>query len=242
MSEDGDTKTAWQDILPERYRESWTAPFHARIYQRLTPGMTILDIGGGRHPALPRGERSEGSVYIGLDVDADELSAAATGEYDRTIAADAAMTIPGLAGTVDLAISWQVFEHVRSLEMVLDNVHGYLKPGGTLVSLFSGRWSIFAMVNRLLPKRIGFPIVDRVSRRTARNKPIFPAFYDGCSYTALSRLMGDWQSVEIIPLYNGAVYFSFARPAMRAYLAYENTIRRLGWHNAATHYLLVATR
>jgi hypothetical protein len=135
-----------------------------------------------------------------------------------------------------------VFEHVRSLDVVLDNLHSYLTPSGTLVSLFSGRWAAFAVLNRLVPDEVGSPIVSRVTRRKATNHPVFPAHYDSCSYTALRRLTESWTTVEIIPMYRGATYFGFARPLMRAYLVYENAICRARWRDGATHYLLVASR
>ena len=228
--------------LPARYSEPWRAPFTAEVSRRLHPGITVLDIGGGRHAAIPRDQRPDGITYIGLDVDSEELEAASDRAYDRAIVADAATSIPELAGMVDLAISWQVFEHVRSLEAVLDHIHAYLRPGGALVSLFSGRWAVFAVANRLLPSRVGVPIVTRVGRRKARNRPVFPAYYDGCSYSRLRRLTSGWRRVEIIPMYRGARYLEFAPILMRPYLAYENSIRRMHVRNAATHYLLVAER
>jgi SAM-dependent methyltransferase len=164
------------------------------------------------------------------------------GAYDREIVADAATPIPGLVGTIDLAVSWQVFEHVASLEAVLRNTHAYLKPGGTLVSLFSGRWGAYAVLNRLLPARVGVPVVTRIGQRRARNAPVFSAHYDSCSFAAVRRLTAGWGAAELTPYYRGAVYFRFSRPLMRAYLAYENAVERVGWADVATHYLLVATR
>lgn len=88
----------------------------------------MLDIGGGRHPAIPPAQRAERITYIGLDIDAREFAAAGAGSYDRTIVADAATAVQDLRGAVDLAISWQVFEQVQQLERVLDNTYDYLKP------------------------------------------------------------------------------------------------------------------
>jgi 2-polyprenyl-6-hydroxyphenyl methylase/3-demethylubiquinone-9 3-methyltransferase len=226
--------------LPLRYEQPWLQPFQRNVEIRLAPMMTVLDIGGGRHPAVASDRRPPRVTYIGLDPDAQELGAAAPGSYDDLIVARAEERIPELADAVDLIVSWQVFEHVRSLEAVLCNSRDYLKPGGALVSFFSGRWSVFAMVNRVLPHFLGAPIVDRIASRSARNKPVFPAFYDCCSASAIRRLTADWSTVELVPFYRGAVYFAFARPIQRAYVAYENFVRRAGWLDTATHYLLIA--
>jgi 2-polyprenyl-6-hydroxyphenyl methylase/3-demethylubiquinone-9 3-methyltransferase len=227
-------------LLPARYDEPWTAPFRTEIERRLVPGATILDIGGGRHPAIAAQERPDGTTYIGLDPDPHELDAAPPGSYDRKIVGGAEQLVPDLIGTVDLVVSWQVFEHVRSLEAVLVNCREYLAPTGAVVSLFSGRWAAFAVVNRMLPNRWGFPIVDRLARRSARGKPIFPAYYDSCSDRAIRRLTARWSSVDLTPFYRGAVYFSFARSALRMYLVYEDAAHRKQSRQLATHYLLVA--
>jgi SAM-dependent methyltransferase len=232
----------FSDIEPPRYSEPWREPFQHHIDTRLTPGITILDIGGGRDPAVAREQRPAGSTYIGLDPDAGELQAAPAGSYDRQIVASAETTVADLAGTVDLVVSWQVFEHVRSMDQALRNTYSYLRPGGTLVSLFSGRWSAFGVLNRIVPNRLGYPILERIAHRSAKNKPIFRAYYDACSATALRRLTAQWTSVEITPYYRGDTYFTFARPAMRAYLAYENAVHRRQVADAASHYLLVASR
>ena len=228
--------------MPARYYEPWRDWFDTQVAMRLRAGTTILDIGGGRCPSVPLSQRPTGTTYIGLDPDAKELTAAPAGSYDQTFVSRAEQRIPDLVDSVDLAISWQVFEHVASLESVLQNVHSYLVPGGVLVSLFSGRWSAFAVINRLLPFSVGIPLVSRIARRDPEVDPVFPACYDMCYHTVLKRLMSNWSQVEIVPLYRGASYFGFSRPLMRGYLLYENAIRFAKWNNGATHYLLVATR
>jgi SAM-dependent methyltransferase len=230
------------DILPARYSEYWFDPFQREVADRLRPGMTILDIGGGRRPWLAPDQRPEDTTYVGLDPDGGEFEAAPPGVYDREIVADAVQHIPDLAGTVDLALSWQVFEHVSSLEAVLRNARDYLKPGGTLVSQFSGRWAAYAVVNRLLVDRVAAAVATTVGRRGTLGTPVFSARYDSCTYSEVRRLTRDWGQAEITPFYRGALYFRFARPLMRVYVVYEDVVRRAGWANTATHYLLVATR
>jgi len=39
---------------------------------------------------------------------------------------------------------------VEPLDQAFANLYDYLKPGGSLVSLFSGRWSVFGVVNQVL--------------------------------------------------------------------------------------------
>jgi len=114
----------------------------------MVAGMTVLDVGSGRNPTVPAADRPPRTTYLGLDISSDELRMSGHGAYDGLFVADIATApIPSLAGAVDLALSWQVFEHVKQLDRAFDNIYTYLKPGGALVSLFSGKWSAFGVVN-----------------------------------------------------------------------------------------------
>jgi SAM-dependent methyltransferase len=231
-----------EDILPVRYSTRWREPFERSIAERLHPGMTILDVGSGRHPAVPPEHRLADTHYIGLDVSHGELMAARTGSYDEMIVSDAAVLRPELVGKVDLVISWQVLEHVKPLGNVLTALHAYLRPDGALISMFSGKWSIFGVINMVVPQRLGAAVVAKTMRRRALNTPVFPAYYDQCYDHALRKLLEDWDRIEIHPYYRGATYFHFSRVLTRVYLAYENSVARASSRNLATHYLLVAER
>ena len=153
--------------------------------------------GSGRHPTVAPARSAPDTMYVGLDLVAEELRLAGPGAYDQLIVADLATPVEALVGTIDLAVSWQVFEHVERLDSAFANLHAYLKPGGTLVSLFSGKWSAFGVVNRLLPDSVGHRLVDRTMRRSSNLLlPVFPAYYDRCSARALRRLAAEWSEVE----------------------------------------------
>ncbi|MBJ7328695.1 MAG: class I SAM-dependent methyltransferase [Solirubrobacteraceae bacterium] len=207
----------------------------------MTAGCAVLDVGSGRHPAIPADQRPADVRYVGLDVSAEELAAAESGAYTESVAADATHLQPNLVGQFDLVISWQVLEHVRDLPETISHVHKYLRPGGTFVALFSGGFSVFAIANRVLPNKLGSRIVDPIMRRSANNRPVFPAFYDKCYDRALKKIFAPWQSANIVPLFQGANYFGFSAIAQRGYLAYENFIARRRVADLATHYLVIAS-
>ena len=190
---------------------------------------------------MPLSRRPEGITYVGLDLSRNELDAAGPDAYTEAIEADAVTVLqPRLVGSFDLVVSWQVLEHVRDLKQTLENVRQYLVPGGRFVALFSGSWSAFGIINRLLPHKLGKRIVEPIMHRKERNTPVFPAYYDKCYETALRRITTRWDSATVTPLYNGAGYFAFSRPTLRGYLAYENFVANRQLANLATHYLLVA--
>ncbi len=226
----------------QRYDWYWKEPFESEIRARLTPGMSILDIGSGRAPSLPIAERPPECEYVGLDISEEELVAAGPEAYSESVVADIADPVPTLNDRFDLAISWQVFEHVAHLDRAMSNVRGYVKPGGTLISLLSGSYAVFSVANKIIPDRVGHALVTKTMSRQADKDPVFEAHYDQCHASALRRVMSDWSTVEVRPFYRAATYFEFFAPLKSAYLAYENFIARRNVENLATHYLIIASR
>lgn len=225
--------------LPERYvHEFWLRPFREQVHAALQPGQVVLDVGSGREVTVPPAERPDGGRYVGLDVSSGELGAAPAGSYDETVTGDVTTFIPGLEGRFDLALSYQVFEHVRPLPVALDHIRRYLKPGGRMVAQLSGTFSVFGLLNRVIPPRLGMKAMERFLNRDPES--VFPAFYDRCWHSALERALERWESVEIIPLYTGAGYLGFARPLQALYLGFEDLAWRADWRNLASYYIIVA--
>src|SRR3954471_5717818 len=122
--------------VPERYQTCWLEPFDALVGHALASATTVLDVGSGASPVVPKSSRRPGTTYVGLDVSASELRKAPAGSYDEEIVADAASHLPALDESFDAVVSWQVFEHLRPLAAAVENVRAYLRPGGTLVAHF----------------------------------------------------------------------------------------------------------
>lgn len=223
-----------------RYRDDWLAPFRAAIQSELRPGSVVIDVGGGRRPAIPRADLPPGAVYIGIDLSERELAAAPPGSYDRVIVADVTKHQPALDGCADLVVSWAVLEHVAPLHDAIANIHSYLRPGGLFVAQLSGGRSAFALINRMIPHRLAKVAMKRLLRRDPES--VFPAPYDRCTYSALSRTLAYWSDVRIVPRYRGAQYFGFLPPLQTLYLRIEDLIVRGDHKDLATHYLVVARR
>lgn len=226
-------------LLPARYGFRMQDVFLARVLERLSPGARVLDLGGGRNPAVPTDLRPSGVHYVGLDISADELANAPPGAYDDTVVHDVTQAIPG-QGTYDLVVSWQVLEHVVPLAVALENVRDALKPGGALIAQVSGSFAIFSLAARVMPHRVRVAAMVRLLGHRSESK--FPTRYDHCWATALDRSLSNWSEHELVLFYRGAAYLSALRPLQRAYLAYENAVAQRRVRNLATHYLIVATR
>lgn len=221
--------------LPSRYATGWRPAFVDRALGHCRPEMTILDVGGGARPTLPREVRPASTRYIGLDPDERDL---ASGDYDERILGSAATVQAALVGNVDVIVSWNVLEHVPDLKAALACFHSYLRPGGVLLAHFSGRWALFAIGARLMPHPVRVRLMVRLIGATADDH--FPTYYDRCSARQIRQLMDDWQQWDLEPHYRGAGYFAFSRLMTRIYLAYETVAMR--YPQLATHYTVCAVR
>ncbi len=226
--------------IPARYDRHPADLFAAAVAAQLRPGLDILDVGSGRRPALEPAARPSGSRYAGLDLSAAELERAPAGSYTDVVVSDITVRVPALEGGFDLVLSWQVLEHVRHLDRALENLHAYLRPGGRMIAVLSGRFSAFGLLNAVLPGKLGAALMRRLLRRDPET--VFPAYYDGCYAGALSGLLARWSSAAITPLFQGGSYFNFSPRLRAAYFVYEDWACGSGRANLATHYLIVARR
>jgi SAM-dependent methyltransferase len=226
--------------LPKRYRDPWVELFVARLQPSLVDGARVLDIGSGRRPAVPPAQRPPGCEYVGLDISRAELAAAASDAYDETIEADVSELLLSQRDRFDLIVGWQVLEHVDDLGQCLENLHSYLRQGGSLVAMLSGRNAYFGVLNRMLPDQLGSWMMERLLDRPPNT--VFPAHYDGCTDDGLHERLAAWSCCDVLPLYRGAGYLRFSAPLQKAYLRYEDWAFTRGRANLATHYLIVAER
>jgi len=226
--------------LPERYAEHWMGPFFERVHPAIDPGIAILDVGSGRTPTIPPDQRPPECRYVGLDISASELEAAPEGSYDETVVGDLTKRDTRLEDRFDVIVSWQVLEHVASLESVLGNLHAYLRPGGRLVSQLSGSFAIFALMSRIIPHRVSVRLMKGLLGIEPETR--FETRFDHCYHRALERLLSGWQAHEIVTRYNAGGYFAFSRPLLRLYLVYENWLARTNRRNLATHYIIVGVK
>ena len=226
---------------PERYERELREPaFLVAVRAALAPGMTVLDVGAGAQPSLAVGERPDGCFWVGQDIVGAELCKAPAGSYDDRSVGSITEHDPALEGRFDLVVARFVFEHVRPLPDAIENLRTYLRPGGRLVALLSGRWSVFALANQVVPARLARLAMQRSLGRDPDT--VFPAHYDGCWHSRLRRTLAGWGAAEVQPHFCGAGYFQFSRPLTAGYVALEEIAVRRGWDDLATYYLIDAVR
>lgn len=226
-------------ILPSRYDRGWYDVFMDAVKPYVADAADVLDAGSGRRPAIPMAARPAGLRYVGLDLSAAELRRSEPGSYDEVVESDLTDRVARLDDSFDVVVSYQVLEHIQNVPLALENVRRYLRSGGTLVALFSGKWSAFGALNMLLPSNFAQTVLPRITPSRASDS-IFPAYYDHCTASKLRQAMSRWETVDVQPLYRGAGYFQFSRVIQRVYLQAEDRIARSGRANLATHYVLIA--
>src|SRR3954453_3177658 len=111
--------------MPERYggpiHGTWRRRFDERVHEIVGPGMTVLDAGSGRAPAMAPDARPAGLTYVGLDLDRSELDRAPDGAYDEVWELDLATYDESLSERFDVVLSLFVLEHVARVDLALEN-------------------------------------------------------------------------------------------------------------------------
>lgn len=224
----------------QRYATPWRQLLLDAAKPYLKEGCSVLDIGSGRSPAIRRDERPANCHYVGLDISRSELDLAPEDSYSEARVGDATTPLPELSNQFDLVISWQVLEHVSSTAAVLDAMHSYLRNDGVMISMVSGKNSLFALPNRVLPFKLSVFMMEKLLGR--KPETVFPAVYDLCSYDELKQALSSWSHQEVHAFWRGSGYLRFSSVLRRIYLTLEDYLSKTNRRGLATHYLIVANR
>lgn len=233
-------RRAFHGELPSRYYGYYDyrdGKVRAHFLPLLVPGAQVLDIGSGKHPFVLPKQRPDGVHYVGLDVSEDELARAPVGSYDETALADATIRVPSFEGRFDVVLSRWLLEHVRPVDVALENFRSYLRPGGRFAAYLAGRYSIGAIANRVLGPRLSSAALSHLTSRTPDST--FPAHYESCAYRSLVRMGQPWTDWEVVPIYENARYLDFSRFLQALYITYEEMLMRYDRRNLATHYIIL---
>jgi SAM-dependent methyltransferase len=207
----------------------------------LRPGQRLLDVGGGKQPAIPLPTKQDlGLRIVGLDVSPSELAQAPAGAYDETVVGDvAAVRIPG---TYDLIFSRAVLEHVADPRAAIANLAGALAPGGIMTHFMPCRNAPFAMLNRWLGNRAARRLLFGIYPEKERGSG-FPAYYRDCTPIRLSRICREsGLEVETIIPYYSSEYTAFFAPLYTVEILRQALMCSLGLYNLAEGFTIVARR
>lgn len=226
----------------ERFgRVDGSTRFHTHLERALRPGLRVIDLGGGKHPAIPAETKARlGLHVVGVDVSSEELRLAPAGAYDRKVVADA--TRFSEPGSADLVIAQALAEHVRDTGELWHRIHECLAPGGrALVFIPNGR-AIFARLNRLLPEDTKRWLLYRLYPSAVHFQG-FPAYYDRCSPAETLRLLATigFREITLQP-YFSSNYFSFFYPAHAIEVALQLSAKALDQDDRCESFVVEATK
>ncbi len=200
---------------------------------------TLVDIGAGRHCDYASLVMKRPHRVVGIDIAGSEL--ALNPFLDERIEADACTRLPHLDRQADLLVSKATLEHLPDNAAFLRNAATVLKPGGTMILLFTNRYAPFALINRLLPEKISAFLLDKLAP-SWRGQVGFKTFYDRTNYSAFRQLLinANFRDFQISTGYFSSAYFRFFVPVYLVSLAFDYMRYLLQIENLGSYYLVTA--
>lgn len=212
----------WFDrLLPKKFQIDGNRDFRHRVVPPLLKkGMTVYDIGSGRHPFVDPVLKTELNLtVIGVDIDDDELCAAPAGSYDEILVADVTKPLDHInregllsGGGADILICQSVLEHLPDNRSAFRGFEQLLRPGGLLVTFNPSKHAAFAKINLLLPEKFKKKLLISLYPETITGYG-FQAHYDCCTISELCEIAdkSGLDVIEAIPYYKSS-YFHFFAP------------------------------
>ncbi len=234
----------WETTLMRRLimHRCGMADFADRVLPDLIrPGMRVLDVGGGKRPSIDVGKKKElGLWVVGLDLSEQELNRAPSGAYDQIVVGDVARA--SIPGQFDLILSNTVLEHVADTRLAMSNLASAMKEGAIMAHLVPCRYALFAVINRMLGKRLAKKVLYCIFPER-RELSGFDAFYDQCVPSKMRRICEDrdLEIVEITPYYHSN-YFIFFAPAHALDICRRMLTQILGLRDFAETFVVVARK
>lgn len=205
----------------------------------LKPGLRVLDVGGGKHPAISLETKQRlGLRVVGLDIAETELVQAPTGVYDAIVVGDVATV--NIPGEYDLVFSRTLLEHVADPRAAIANLASVLARGGIMAHVLPCRNAPFAILNRSLGNRTARRLLFAIFPEKQRNSG-FLAYYRDSTPARLSRICREngLEVVKSISYYNSD-YTSFFAPLYTLEMLRQVLMCSLRLENFAEGFSIVA--
>jgi SAM-dependent methyltransferase len=173
-----------QDLI-NRYYPPNTHPY--RVLERsvdgyIKRGASVLEIGCGREAPVLSAYRGRGARLIGLDLvefsnPNPELELLHGDVSDMSLIA---------SGSIDIAFSRSVMEHVSNIEACYSEVSRVLVPGGHYIFLTPSFWDYGSLIAHLTPNKFHQKVVKFSEGRAEQDT--FPTAYRSNTETAIRNL------------------------------------------------------
>ena len=177
----------------------------------------VLDIGCGRGAPMLAAFADRAAACYGVDLvdfraEDDRMTLIRTDVCDMSAIPD---------GSIDVAYSRSVMEHLADPERALNEIARVLKPGGVYIFLTPNKWDYASIVSRLIPDSWHPKLVRWVSGRAEEDT--FPTHYLANTMADLTRLAGGTRFTVRGMAYQGQypAYLKFSRPLFWLGCRYE---------------------
>jgi SAM-dependent methyltransferase len=168
--------------------------FFTRVNALLREDMTVLDFGAGRGKWVEIESgfklalttlKGKCERVIGADVDPVVLNNPLIDEA-LVLSADGSISLPDMS--VDMIVSWAVFEHLQDPAHSATELDRILRPGGWICAWTPSKWSYVSVGARIIPNRFHASVLRHVQPTSKRTKSdVFPTFYKLNTLRALRR-------------------------------------------------------
>lgn len=185
----------WSDLFDDRKLADDSYHVFMCTAQALAPRAgLVVDVGCGRGASVheePGGAyqnlRGPGRTVVGIDLDPAGAKNPTIDEF-RLIGPDGRWPLED--GSVDLAVSDFVLEHVEDPRAFMDELTRVLRPGGVLVARTVSRHSVLALGARALPERFHDRVLSLL-QPGRDSEDVFPTHYRMNTRRELGELLGD---------------------------------------------------
>ncbi len=234
----------WNIRLSDRATPKLVSSTHAytkyrEVGDQLLREMTnsrVLDIGAGGIWWFPKGLKDRSNLYlIGFDIDDDRMRENRV--LDEKISGDACLGLGVDDDSIDLITASAVLEHLYDTAAYIRNSYRALRPGGKLLVTFANKHAPFAILNRMLPRRVSSFLLSRLVPGSDGELG-FKAYYDKCSWQAFkSELVRAGFTIDSAYCsYFSSAYFRFCLPIYLVstcwdYIRYLFNVRSLASHS-----------
>lgn len=121
----------WSGEVPPHYELSET--LSGLVVDHVDPASRCLDVGCGTGGSYGRWVNEHAASYLGVDVSAQAVKLARASGLDAQVIDDAG-TLPFPDESFDLAICFEVFEHLFEPDRAAGEILRVLRPGGRLIA------------------------------------------------------------------------------------------------------------
>ena len=217
-----------------KYREAGTALLE------LEP-QTVLDVGAGKKWHFPASLKGRNMNLIGFDI--DDIEMAGNALLDQKISGDACKSLGVPDQSVDLIMGRAVIEHLHDNASFLKSANRALREDGRLIVTFASRHAPFAILNRILPRRVTRWLLLHLVPGSS-GKLGFEAFYDRASFREFEQSLTDagFEIEEEFASYFSSSYYRFFVPLFVVGLGFDYVRHALGNPRLASYFMFIARK